>query len=153
MDSQLLSTIWQLKSYSILFWFILWGRLPDSAYQSMCFIVVHSPRAILPRQPELPFVRCCHCTNIKSYVSKLSPGSARLGKTRVSKVDPSSARSEWIWYIYTEDFIMGGWFSYYLYIYYYYLLRFFILGSLPFHIIASKQISQTCIKILFYLNI
>jgi hypothetical protein len=41
--SQLLLAIWQLKSYSISVWFILWGRLPDSANQSMCFIAIHSP--------------------------------------------------------------------------------------------------------------
>jgi hypothetical protein len=67
MGSQLLSAIWQLKSYSISFDFLLlWGRLLDSANHSMCFIAVHSPRAISPREPELSFVRCCRCTNMKS---------------------------------------------------------------------------------------
>jgi hypothetical protein len=59
----------------------------------MCFIAVHSPRALSPQEPELSFVRRCRGTNIKSYVSKLDPGSARLSKTRVSKLGPGSARS------------------------------------------------------------
>jgi hypothetical protein len=38
--SYLFLAIWQLKSYYIMFWFIMWGRLSDSADQSTCFITV-----------------------------------------------------------------------------------------------------------------
>jgi hypothetical protein len=93
MGSYLIFTIWQLKTYYIHLLLFCKVKFPNSADQSMCFIVVHSPRALSPREPELSFVQRCRGTNIKSSVSKLGPGSARLGKTRVSKLGPSNARS------------------------------------------------------------
>jgi hypothetical protein len=89
----------------------------------------HSPRALSPREPELPFMRHWRRININpKFVSWVADG-ARLGKAQVRKwgrwwrplgIDLVICKSEYLFRVFDSRTLY--------FILYYYFLRFYISG-------------------------